>query len=297
MSPTTVPALLRGLVSDAAVFPPGDSPLPDAVATHARHRSAPYADAVGPLLVPGSAASDLLAALDRAPWSHPGPLRVGVVARPGSDPGVLCAGLVLLESDPRVDLTAAQLGWTSDWRRLDLPGDLPIALEVPREPPARDAALADVRDSAAEGDVVIAKFRTGPTPTWPWPDERETAAFLVAATRAPSPYTLTGGLHHAVRGRHLVDGRPEQNHGVLNVLVATAAALDGAGTAEVAALLAVKDARTLADLVLAWPEPTVHRVRAAFVSFGCCTVTDPLGELAGLGLPATPEQHGEDPRP
>ena len=51
---TQVPPLLRGLIDDAAVFPPGNAPLPDAVAAHRMHRSAWYAEMIGPLLVPAS---------------------------------------------------------------------------------------------------------------------------------------------------------------------------------------------------------------------------------------------------
>lgn len=278
------PELLHGLVDDAAVFPPGNSPLPDAVEAHARHRTGTHGAAVGPLLVPAAAAADLLVALDEGRWEHPDPLDVGVVARPGGDPALLRDGLALLTADPRVDVRGAELGWTPEWRRLDLPGDLPLALEVPRDRAEQDAAIADVRASVAEGDAVVAKFRTGPTPTWPWPDETELAAFLVAATRAPVPFKLTGGLHHAVRGRYEVDGVPEENHGVLDVLLATAAALEGADAPEVAGLLAVTDADALAALALAWSDETTAKVRAAFTAYGCCTVTDPLGELADLGL-------------
>ena len=283
MSSTTAP-LLRALVDDAAVFPPGNSPLPDAVTAHARHREAAHGAAVGPLLVPAAAASDLLTVLDDRRWPGPEPLRVAAVARPGTDPAVLRAGVALLAADSRVRLTGAELGWTPDWRRLDLPGDLPLALEVPRDRSDQDVAVADIRASVAEGDAVVAKLRTGPTPTWPWPDGSEVAALLHAVTSAPVPFKLTGGLHHAVRGTYLVDGRPEENHGLLDVLVATAAALDGAGPDELVALLAVPDAPALAEVVRAWSPDTTARVRAAFTSYGCCTVTDPLGELADLGL-------------
>ncbi|QIM21361.1 hypothetical protein G7075_09870 [Phycicoccus sp. HDW14] len=149
----------------------------------------------------------------------------------------------------------------------------------------------------AEGDAVVAKYRTGPTPTWPWPDEHDLAAFLCAAAAAPVPFKLTGGLHHAVRGTYRVDGVPEENHGVLDVLVATAAALDGASTDTVAALLAVRDSGALTELVLAWSGDTTARVRAAFTAYGCCTVTDPLGELADLGLPTAPDRPGRTDAP
>jgi hypothetical protein len=133
----------------------------------------------------------------------------------------------------------------------------------------------------------VLKFRTGPTAMWAWPDEQELAAFLRLAAREV-PFKLTGGLHHAARGTYEVAGVPEENHGVLNVLLATSAALSDAGGEEVARLLAVRDATALADVVAAWPDDTAARVRAAFTAYGCCTVTDPVGELADLGLLAHP---------
>jgi hypothetical protein len=47
----TVPEIVRGLVDDAAIFPPGNAPLEEALAAHRQHRSAPYADLVGPFVV------------------------------------------------------------------------------------------------------------------------------------------------------------------------------------------------------------------------------------------------------
>lgn len=281
---STTPELLRALVDDAAVFPPGNSPLAQAVTAHAAHRDAWYSGCVGPLLVPAAAAPDLLGALDAGRWTRPEPLAVAAVARPGTDPVVLRDAVAVLAADRRVHLAGAELGWTPGWRRLDLPGGLPLAVEVPRARADQDTAVAEVRAAVAEGGAVVAKLRTGPTPTWPWPDERELAAFLLAATAAPVPFRLTGGLHHAVRGTYPVGGAPQENHGLLNVLVATSATLEGAAAPEVAALLAVRDAPALADLVAAWTAETVRHVRGAFTAYGCCTVTDPLTELTGLGL-------------
>ena len=46
MSSTGLTALFDGLLDDAAMFPPEDAPLADAVAGHAAHRLAWYSDLV-----------------------------------------------------------------------------------------------------------------------------------------------------------------------------------------------------------------------------------------------------------
>jgi hypothetical protein len=287
--PTTTPVLLRGLVDDAAVFPPGNAALADAVSGHAVHGSASYAECVGPLLVPAAAVADLVRVLGEqdavAPPSVPGPaaapLEVVLVARPGADPATVTAAVDALRDDTRVRVVGAEVGWYAGWAGA-LGGLLPLAVEMPRGAEA-DQAFTEVRDAHREGLDVVLKFRTGPTPVWPWPDEGELGSVLSLV--APQvPFKLTGGLHHAVRGTYEVAGVPEENHGVLNVLLATSAALEGASADEVTALLGIRDAGALADLVAAWPDATAARVRAAFTAYGCCTVTDPLGELADLGL-------------
>ena len=282
--PTTTPVLLRDLVDDAAVFPPGNAALADAVTGHAVHRSAPYAGCVGPLLVPAASVADLVRVLDEQGAGEvrsAAPLEVVLVARPGADPATVTAAVDALRDDPRVRVAGAELGWYDGWYEA-VAGLLPLAVEMPRGVDG-DRAFAEVRTAHREGLDVVLKFRTGPTPSWPWPDEAELASFLRLA--APEvPFKLTGGLHHAARGTYEVSGAPEENHGVLNVLLATSAALEGAGTVEIGALLAIRDVTALADLVIAWPDATASRVRAAFTAYGCCTVTDPLGELADLGV-------------
>lgn len=288
--PTTTPVLLRGLVDDAAVYPPGNAPLAEAVAAHAAHRAAWYAGCIGPLLVPATGVADLVGVLDARDAGATGaapsaPLGIVLVARPTSDPALVTAGRDALRHDSRVRVLGAEVGWYDGWDD-DLAGEVALAVEMPRGSDG-DLAFAQVRTAHREGLDVVLKFRTGPTPTWPWPDEQELA--LVLRLAAPEvPFKLTGGLHHAVRGTYEVGGVPEEHHGVLNVLVATSAALAHAGQEEVAGLLALRDARALAELVGAWPDATAARVREAFTAYGCCTVTDPVGELADLGLLARP---------
>lgn len=293
VGPGAPSGLLADLVDDAAVFPPGNATLQDAVARHLLHRNAWYAGCVGPLLVAAASVAHLVEVLDArgagggdhevaaARGSDP-TLRVVLVARPGADPLLVTSGLAALRDERRVQVVGAELAWQPSWRDLGL-DDLALALEVPRGD-GQAAALDDIHRGHGEGRTVVAKFRTGATATWPWPDERELAQFLIRCLGLGAPFKLTGGLHHAVRGTYEVDGVPEENHGLLNVLLATSAALEGGGPAEVGGLLALRERDALAGVVGAWPEATARRVRAAFTAYGCCTVTDPVGELADLDL-------------
>src|SRR5436190_23844268 len=55
--------MLAGLVDDAALFPPGNAPMPVALAEHARYRAAPWSAAIGPFLCPASRIDELAALL------------------------------------------------------------------------------------------------------------------------------------------------------------------------------------------------------------------------------------------
>ena len=189
------------------------------------------------------------------------------------------------------------------------------ALTVVAAPPAGESTLtlvhdgdyvAAVRRAGRDPDAVrtsyaaFAAYGLGTTDNPVFPRMHEVSALIagqsVAAAEAvwrgaaEHAVNFTGGLHHAVRGTYEVAGTPEENHGVLNVLLATAAALEGAGGEELAAVLDVRDAGALADLVGAWTEVTAVGVRRAFTAYGCCTVTDPLGELADLGVLERPDE-------
>ncbi|MDV3222377.1 hypothetical protein [Intrasporangium sp.] len=275
--------LFDHLVDDAAVFPPGLAPVDVAVHEHLDLRDGPYAAALGPLLLPAAAAPELadLAAAD--PRTGQVPLRVGLIVRPGGALGPLVDAVGLLRQVPAVTVASVEVGWGEDWRRtLDL--DLPVVVEVGLDP-ERQAGLDEIEQAIGAGADVRAKFRTGQTPTWTWPDETALAGFLDEAARRGLAFKLTGGLHHVVRG----DYAGEPMHGLLNVLVATHDALDGGRTTDLARVLAVTDVEHLVDRVTALDDDAVSRLRASFTGFGCCGVLDPLTELEALGL--LPERH------
>jgi hypothetical protein len=124
-----------------------------------------------------------------------------------------------------------------------------------------------------------AKFRTGGVRAELYPSVDELAANIAAAVRAGVPFKATAGLHHALRNTDPETGFVQ--HGFLNLLIATDALLRGGSEADAAALLAERDGAIVAARVLAVDAPAA---RAAFTSFGTCSVTEPLGELIELGI-------------
>jgi hypothetical protein len=83
-----------------------------------------------------------------------------------------------------------------------------------------------------------------------------------------------------VRGTY--DG--EEQHGILNVLVAVRWALNGDDVDELVPLLAERDPAVLVEHVTRMSAADASIVRAFFTAYGCCGVTDPINELAALGL-------------
>ncbi len=257
------------VLDDAAIFPPGNVPLPDAVRAHLAHGVAPYADLVGPLVVGladlpalAEATSDLPAGSIALSVTVPAPALVADVVERVR--GIRAVRLAALEvavpegvavTDVVPVLDAALAG-----------DDVTVYVELPRDT-RRDALVADLARSSYR-----AKLRTGGVRADLYPDEAELAAAVVALVRAGVPFKATAGLHHALRNTD-----PEtwfEQHGFLNLLAATAAAGAGAGVDEVAAVLAERDARRLPDA----PTPTL------LGSIGTCSITEPVDELTDLGL-------------
>jgi len=272
--------LFTGLFDDASHFPPGNAPLPESVERHRAHRREWYASLVGPLLVPGGAAQELMDIVGE----DADPLRVALIMRPGDDVTELIRSVAALDGHPVVRVAAVELGWHPGWQDLDLNG-LPMVLEVGRDE-AQYVALNDIRRARRDGVDVIAKYRTGPTSRWHWPDEAELAEFLVNAAERSLPFKLTGGLHHLVRGRygHSPGAAEEENHGLLNVIIAVAASLGAATHGAVRTMLTDRRGPELVNAVEQLTPAQVTAVREALTAYGCCTVTDPIGELRTLGL-------------
>ncbi|MDX3639928.1 hypothetical protein [Streptomyces sp. MB09-02B] len=273
--PPEIPPLLGGLFDDAAVFPPGSLPVEEAVPAHVAHTRGAHAGLVGAFVL---AAGDIdrLTELTGDLAARSFDLSVTV-----SLPGVRDA-LAAAHRVPAVRLVGLEVsvpdGVAADRvvpalaEAIDDATGLTVYVEVPRD--ARREALL----GALAGTPCLAKFRTGGVRADLYPDERELAAAVLAATRAGVAFKATAGLHHALRNTDPETGF--EQHGFLNLLVATGAALQGAEAATVAELLSDRDG----DRVAARVRALSPRVRDLFRSFGTCSVAEPALETAGLGL-------------
>jgi hypothetical protein len=280
--PASTP-LTRALIDDAAIFPPGNAALADAVRDHHRHRASSYGAAVGPLLVRLSDVGALNALLSDGPR-----LSIGLVCPPDASPDkvrraiadVRPGGAVRAIEQPVDRVTAlaelVDVGRTNGAR---------VWAEVPQGCPLDGSLGARLDDVAAAG--AGAKYRTGGVRPDAFPTEKQLARFLLACIGRSLPFKLTAGLHHAVR--HTAAGAGEggsdlEQHGLLNVVNAVAAAQADADEASTVALLADRDAARVAAAAARLDGASIGRVREAFASFGCCGVTDPLTDLVTLGL-------------
>lgn len=280
-------SLLAGWVDDAAVFPPGDAPVPQAWSGHLALRASGYAELLGPLLIGASGAGELVDAAEaEPPPAHLSPVAVTVVARAGVSASAAAEAVRALAASPHLTVSGVEVSSAE----LDALGSLlelgvRVAVEVPREGEALVAALDALAGLLDDGPALVAKLRTQATPDVPAPDARQLAEFMVLAHERGLPFKLTGGLHRAVApGPPTADGGSAEPHGALNVLVATHHLLEGTSLPALVATLEMGDGEALAAHASGLTEQEARDVRAAFVSFGCCGVTDPLDELTTLGL-------------
>ena len=310
---TRVPPLLVGLVDDASAVPPCTVTLSEAVAGHTVHRTAWYADMVGPLLL---TATQITEAVDHG--SLPGltanvpPLAVGVVADDGPAPRgldrVVAAVAAGSGPDPGPDPPPhpqphpqphpGAAAWLRV-RHVEIPvamrGDDPIpglsaVIEAAGSVPAVTfyaeipltwgvlASLDQLAEARAAGVDVAPKFRTGGLAAELFPTPIELAAVICACRDRALPFKLTTGLHRAIRRTDPETGLV--NHGFMNVLAAVLAADAGAEAADLAELLGGTDPGMLVEVT----NGLLGTARPLWRGFGTCGVGEPLADLRSLGL-------------
>jgi hypothetical protein len=273
---TLVPPLFAGLVDDASVLPPSITGVTEALESFRTHRSAWFAELVGSFLVPSS-----LTAGDRS-WAG---VAVGVVndTTIGGLPAVV-AKLRSAGADVRqVEAAVARRGedpqpglgelhrLAGELEDLDVYAEIPLSWGLL-------AGLDTVARARAAGLRMAPKFRVGGLAAELFPTPVELAAVICACRDRELPFRLAAGLRHALR--HTDPETGFTHHGFLNVLVASAVAVDGGEVAEVAESLAATHPLPLV-------EPARERrdgPRPLLTGFGTVAVVEPLTELVRLWL-------------
>lgn len=278
--------LLTGLCDDAALFPPGNAPLPHAVPAHAVHERADHAPLVGAFVFPAGRLGELEEHLAQHPY--PGELVLSLTAPTGTD--AVQPALDRVATLDSVSVAALEIAVPAEQSVDDLftalgdivrtaPG-VDIFVEVPRDE-RRTEILARL-----VGTGYKAKFRTGGIVAEAYPDETELAAAITTVVTTGVPFKATAGLHHAVRNTAPETGF--EQHGFVNLLAAVAAVLDDADTDTVESVLAERNGAALTARLTALTDEQAAEVRRRFVSYGTCSIAEPLADLHDLALaPAT----------
>jgi hypothetical protein len=284
----TVPAFLTAFVDDAAIFPPGNVPLEQAVADHVDHRDEEYADLVGGFVVSDVKVADLARVVEQ----EAGPLEVNLVVTGGA--GAIEPAVTWVSRSDGLSLRAVEFALRDEEdlahnaQRLvqvvDSLGDQLDDVVVYAEPPIPRGSpthgwLAALDELAAR--EIHLKFRTGGATEDLFPGAPQLAVCIEAALDRELPFKCTAGLHNAVR--HHDDETGFDHHGFLNVLLATRTSLDGGTPDDVAEVLSQTDGSVLAERLSADPGEAA-RTRRWFTSFGSCSVLDAHEDLVELGL-------------
>ena len=278
-----VDGLLERLLADAVPTPPpvhetGNGTVPiargraeEALAMHRRHRGSWYGELVGPLRVPVRAVPDVVAGLHRSDHG----LQVTLVADAG-------------EPDPYELLRVAR-GQVMDDDRLEVVGvELPLPPIAP-EPAAR-AALEAVDFTAPAWFVVPTSTAWQPALEVLAEDGAESvalhlppgttagdaAALLRAAVDLDLAVSVTSGELPLVTGA--------EGFGLLNLLGAVRAALNGAETDLVAGVLAAADEAPLAAAARRMSDADAAVLRAFLPAATCPSVRRVVEDLEAAGL-------------
>jgi hypothetical protein len=262
----TVPAVPAGWPS---------APIEQALTEHRDHRQAWYGDLIGPLRVPASATEALLGSL------LPGDHALPIVLIPDADSEDLLGRLRVARSalldNHRVELVGVELPFAdadsvadAARRTLDaLDFTVPAWFMVPAGPgwePAFDVLAQDGAESVA---LHLPEPRSMDV-------FDSVAVVLRALIDRELPYAVTHGIGGLVS--------TPAGHGLLNLLCATRAALNGAGTAELSTILAEPSPDPLASAARRMSEADAAIVRAFLPAVSVPSVRELVEALELEGL-------------
>ncbi|MGH9299020.1 MAG: hypothetical protein ACRDZT_03835 [Acidimicrobiales bacterium] len=271
MTSTQVPPLFADLVDDAGLFPPEELPMRAALERHQVDINRANGVLSGRFLCPAGSIGELLGQLGAEDQ-----LDLALVTPLEED--TLRDALESLAADGRVRLAGIEgPPASSDLSVLELvPADVPCSVEVPATGDWR-AAL-----SMLGGTAYRAKVRCGGARAELFPTADQLGAFVTECAARDLPFKATAGLHHALG--HVDPATSFRHHGFLNLLLSACRAVEGAPEEHVVAALCSTDAAALVAEAQAVREDHAKAARRLFVSYGSCSTSEPVEDLASLGL-------------
>lgn len=258
-------ALFTALFDDAAIFPPGNVPMFEAVRAHLMSLESSSAPFIGPFVCSDARLAELQASLGEDV------LQLALTTSTDHYPAAVHTVL----TDPRMTLRSVEIA-THDVLVpvAELPESATVYLELPW---------------GAQPDLPLGtalKLRTGGDTSDAFPTEDQLAHALGYCVGQDIRFKLTAGLHNAIRHTDPVTGF--EHHGFLNVILAVQSALNDGHEGDLADILANRDAAEIAATVAAISDSDVDRVRHYFRSFGTCSTSEPINDLYELGLLTRP---------
>jgi hypothetical protein len=287
--------VLAGSIDYAGLFPPASLTMDAAVRAFAEYTISDDAWALGRFVLPASRLDEFVSAARRvSDGDAKGPVCWRLSALVGGLPAdierVRVHNEQFADTWP-VEAVEVKAGHVGDVEMLGmLPSDLERYVEIPVAGEL-GAMLAAVRAIGA-----CAKVRTGGVTPGAFPDPDDILRFMKVCRDAGVSFKATAGLHHPLRGEYPLTYEPASRvgtmFGYLNIVLAAAFLLDGAGDDVVRGVLTEGDAEALEfrDDLVHWrdhalPRAALELARGAFIrGVGSCSVREPLDELSALGF-------------
>jgi hypothetical protein len=276
--------LFGRLFDDASLFPPASLGMAEAVEGHLKHETAWYSSMCGPFVCAGPRIAQLSVALTAA-----GVLGLDLALVVPGGAADLDRAMDAVAADPRLRLRAVEVPVLSGTPEQSAAAD-ELTATLDGTPLAGASAFLEVPCAHLGADTVAliserryrVKLRTGGVTADAFPGEAQLGRCIALLATQRLPFKCTAGLHHAVR--HRAEDTGFEHHGFLNVLLAVAAALDGADETEVTAILADEDPDHVAAGIGGLDPETGAQARSLFTSFGTCSTEEPVADLVTLGL-------------
>lgn len=260
-----IPPLLQQLLDDCRLTVAAGSPgrprgTVDAVGTYLDALAGPYAEVVGRLRCPVSLVADLRLALDaHAPDQDA--VAVGLVSDTGLDG--LVEGIRLVDDDPRLEVGFFEfpLRSTDDLNETieRLPAiegfvDVPLTVEW-------QAAVVALADSPY--GVALPTSGTAPGSVLA---DAQMARYVEACVTDEVPFICSAGVDAVVRTTD--PGSGLEQHGILNLLLATQAATQGATPAQLLRVVSERDEETLLRIARDLDDTEASVARSFLISVG-----------------------------